>query len=83
MPVKDYIPFVFFKIAFKESRGWIFRRPDAQSFSGIDQSCHTNLIQILITRVWQKEKGEKDKYAGKTGSVRLFYAHNHYEVVLE
>lgn len=52
------------------------------SASGMNQTCHTNLIQILITRVWQKGKGKKDKYAGNTGTVRLFCAENHHEVVL-
>lgn len=44
-----------------------------QSARVINQSCHTSLIQSLITRVWQKGK-KKDKYAGNTGTVRLFSA---------
>lgn len=88
MPVKDYIPeeihYYFFFIAFKESRGWIFRGSNAQSFS---QWYKSKLSYKPDTdpnhKSMAERKGEKDKYAGKIGTVRLFYAQNHYEVVLK
>lgn len=39
-------------------------------------------MQILITRVVQKGKGENDKYTGKTSTVWLVCVENHNEVYL-
>lgn len=86
MPVKDYIPEEkFLKImAFKDSRGWIFPRSNAQSFS---QRYKSKLSYKPDTdpnhKSMAERKGEKDKYAGKIGTVRLFNAQNHDEVILK